>query len=396
MTPVPTLHRHDVAVVGARAAGAATAMLLARAGHDVVVLDRARFPSDTLSTHSIDRSGVVQLDRWGLLDDVLDSGAPAIRSVTFHLPGESLTRTVKDRAGVDHLVAPRRHILDPLLADAAAASGATVALGTSVTGVTRDLTGRATGVTGRDDEGRPIAVDARVVIGADGLRSRVAREMGAPVVESRPPSGTTNYAYVAGLPWDGIEFFLSEGALAGVFPTHGGEACVWVCTPEGPAAAARRQGGSPGAAFDALIARYAPALSERLRSGRRTSPVRSAVRLPNQARAASGRGWALVGDAGYHRDPITGHGISDAFRDADLLATAVDRGLRGELPVDEALAGFGRERDAARREIFDITCSLSSFPPVPEFVDLQRRLSAAIEVEAAALAARPFPRALAA
>jgi 2-polyprenyl-6-methoxyphenol hydroxylase-like FAD-dependent oxidoreductase len=104
--------RHDVVVVGARVAGAATAMLLARLGHDVVVVvvvvDQAWLPSVTVSTHSIARSGVVQLRRWGLLDQVLDSGAPAIRQVTFHAAGESLTRTVKHKAGVDLLVAPRR------------------------------------------------------------------------------------------------------------------------------------------------------------------------------------------------------------------------------------------------------------------------------------------------
>jgi 2-polyprenyl-6-methoxyphenol hydroxylase-like FAD-dependent oxidoreductase len=383
-------HRSDAVVVGARVAGAATALLLARAGHDVMVLDRTSFPSDTLSTHSISRSGVVQLHRWGLLDAVLDSGAPAIRSVTFHGPDGSATRTVKARAGVDHLVAPRRHILDPIVADAAAASGATVAFGVSVAGVRRDGAGRAVGVTGRDRHGRLVEIDARVVIGADGLRSRVARAVDAPVVESRTPSGATHYAYVAGLPWDGIEFFVSDGALTGVFPTHGGEACIWVCTSAGTARAARRTTRTPGDAFDALIARTAPALAARLRHGHRTSPVRSAVGLPNQARAAAGPGWALVGDAGYHRDPITGHGISDAFRDADLLATAVDAGLRGDVPMADALAGYGRERDAARREIFDITCALSLFPPVPEFQDLQRRLSAAIEAEACALADRPL------
>jgi 2-polyprenyl-6-methoxyphenol hydroxylase-like FAD-dependent oxidoreductase len=384
-----TRPRHDVVVVGARAAGAATALLLARAGHDVVVLDRTTFPSDTLSTHSISRSGVVQLRRWGLLDAVLDSGAPAIRTVSFHGPNGVKVHTVKERAGVDHLVAPRRHILDPIVADAAAAAGATMAFGVTVTEVRRDAAGRAVGVTGRDRHGAPLAVDARVVVGADGLRSRVARAVGAPVVEQRPPSGATHYAYVAGLDGSGIEFHLAEGALAGVFPTHGGEACVWVCTTAHAGHAARRAGGSPAAAFDALVARTAPALAARLRAAHRTSPVRSAVRLPNQARAASGPGWALVGDAGYHRDPITGHGISDAFRDADLLATALDAGLRGAVPLEVALAGFGRERDAARREIFDVTTALGDFPPVDEFEALQRRLSTAIEIEAGALAARP-------
>jgi flavin-dependent dehydrogenase len=161
---------HDIAVVGARVAGASTAMLLARAGHDVVVLERAQFPSDTLSTHGLSRSGVVQLGRWGLLDDVLASGAPAIRKVTFHVDGESIERRVKDRAGVDHLIAPRRHVLDPLIADAAAAAGADVRFGVTVTGVRQDDDGRVTGVCARDAAGDEFEIDARVVVGADGLR----------------------------------------------------------------------------------------------------------------------------------------------------------------------------------------------------------------------------------
>ena len=100
-------HRHDIVLVGARAAGAATALLLARLGYDVVLVDRAVFPADTVSTHQIARTGVVQLHRWGLLEAVLDSGAPAIRQVTFTVEGQSTTRAVKDKAGVDLLVAPR-------------------------------------------------------------------------------------------------------------------------------------------------------------------------------------------------------------------------------------------------------------------------------------------------
>src|SRR5512138_1805959 len=118
-SPIPmhiTGHRHDVVVVGSRAAGGATAMLSARKGYDVVVVDRAQFPSDTLSTHQIARSGVVQLRRWGLLQAVLATGAPALRQVTFNAEGESLTLAVKHKAGVDCLVAPRRYALDSIVA----------------------------------------------------------------------------------------------------------------------------------------------------------------------------------------------------------------------------------------------------------------------------------------
>src|SRR4029453_12809199 len=165
--------RHEIVVVGGRVAGSATAMLLARLGRDVVVVDQALFPSDTVSTHSIARSGVVQLRRWGLLDEVLDSGAPAIRRVTFNADGESISRTIKEKAGVDCLVAPRRYVLDTILATAAERAGAEVRSGVTVTGLRRDGHGRVAGVCGRDRSGAPVELGARYVVGADGLGSRV-------------------------------------------------------------------------------------------------------------------------------------------------------------------------------------------------------------------------------
>jgi 2-polyprenyl-6-methoxyphenol hydroxylase-like FAD-dependent oxidoreductase len=384
--------QHDIAVVGARAAGSATALLLARMGHDVVVLDRALLPSDTLSTHSIARSGVVQLHRWGLLDEVLASGAPPIRQVTFHGVGdEPMVRRVKDRAGVDVLVAPRRHVLDTIVAGAAAGAGADLRLGHTVTGLRRDLGGRVAGVDATGPDGEPVEIGARVVVGADGLRSAVARAAGAGLVDVRPPGSATAYAYYGGVPWSGIEFFLSDGALAGIFPTHGGEACIWVCVPPEVAVAIRREAGSMADGFETLLSRAAPDLAERLGDAERASPIHATTRLPNQARQAFGPGWALVGDALYHRDPITGHGLSDAYRDAEFLATALDTALRGERSVADALAGYRHEAAEARRRIFDVTCALGAFPPVDRFVELQRRLSDAIEAEATALAARPVP-----
>jgi flavin-dependent dehydrogenase len=384
-------HRYDVAVVGARAAGAATALLLARLGHDVILLDRAVFPADTLSTHQIARTGVVQLHRWGLLQRVLDSGAPAIRQVTFAAEGESITRPIKHKSGVDLLVAPRRYILDTLVAEAAAESGVDVRLGVTVSGVRLSDGGRATGVYGFDRHGLPLEIDARFVVGADGLRSRVAGAVGAEVVEDRGDNGAAQYAYYDGVDWTGIELIVSDRALTGVFPTHDGQACIWVCSPSTDAHEARRAATSRAEAFTSYLDRTAPELAARLRTGRRTSQVTGMLRTPNFIRQAHGPGWALVGDAGYHRDAVTGHGISDAYRDAELLAVALDQALRGELEERAALAGYQAERDRSLREIFDVTCALAGYPPVPAFVELQKRLSVAIDVEAAEVAARPVP-----
>jgi flavin-dependent dehydrogenase len=381
--------RHDVVVVGGRVAGSATAMLLARLGHDVMVVDQASFPSDTVSTHSLARSGVVQLRRWGLLGEVLDSGAPAIRQVSFNAGGESITRTIKAKAGVDFLVAPRRYVLDTILASAAESAGAELRTGVTVTGVQQDGRGRVVGVQGRDRSGARVDLGARFVIGADGLGSRVARSVGAPINEARLPGGAAQYAYYEGIGWDGIEFFVAERSFAGVFPTHDGQACIWVCNPSADAKAVRRRTVSRVEAFGELLERSAPELAERLRHARRTSPVQGLLRQPNQRRQAFGPGWALVGDAGYYRDAITAYGISDAFRDAELLASALDQALAGRADEATALAAYQHQRDQALAEIFEITCQLAAYPPVPRFIELQKQLSAAIDRQAAALFARP-------
>jgi 2-polyprenyl-6-methoxyphenol hydroxylase-like FAD-dependent oxidoreductase len=389
--PVTERSRHDIVVVGGRVAGAATAMLLARMGHDVVVVERAEVLGDTLSTLGIARSGVVQLARWGLLDEVLATGAPPIRQVTFHAGGESVVRRIKDRAGVDHLVAPRRRVLDPTVAGAAARSGADVRYGITMTALRRDASGRVVGISACDGSGGTYELDARIVVGADGLRSRVARSVGARVVDQRHAAGATHYGFFRGPTWNGSEFFVGDGMFGGIFPTNDGEACIWVCSPTADAEAARRATGSPSGAFDLMVERAVPDLARRLAAAERTSNVSGVVRLPNQVRQAVGPGWALVGDAVYHRDAVTGHGISDAFRDAELLATSLDPFLRDEIDEVTALVGYERERADAAREIFEITCELSTYPPLATFGALQKRLSGAIEAEAAALAARPLP-----
>ena len=376
----------DVVVVGARCAGAATAMLLADAGHDVLVVDRASFPSDTVSTHVIARTGMVQLKRWGLLDALHDSGAPRLTTVELDTGGDVIVRTIKDRHGVDHLLAPRRIVLDDLLLDAARRAGARIETGVSVDRVLRDGGGRVVGLLAHDARGG-IRVGARHVVGADGLGSRVARSVGAPLILTRPTSGAAVYAYLAG-DWSGVEYHVGAGALAGVFPTHGGEACVWICTPEEVARRHQRRG-PRDAVLAGLLAELTPSFGDRVSGAVQTSPVRGMLRMPNHFRQAAGPGWALVGDAGYHRDAITGHGISDAFRDAELLAAALDQALRNPAGEAGALRAYGRNRDRLARPIFDLTCELATFPEPERFVELQRQLAVAIDDQAGELAARP-------
>lgn len=362
-------------------------MLLAGAGHEVVVVDRAEEASDTLSTHGLARTGMVQLDRWGLLDEVVASGSPEIREVVFHTPGGDIARSIKPRLGIGYLLAPRRHVLDNILQRAAAKAGADVRYGVTIDGVRRNHDGRVTGVVGRD--GEPLEISARFVVVADGLKSRIARSVGAEIVDERVAGGGAMYTYFAG-DWSAMEYFAGDRSFGGVFPTHNGEACVWVCAAADTISAQRRTSGDINNAFDALVASTAAELFARTSAhpDRRRSVARSVTALPNHVRQASGDGWALVGDAGNHRDPITGHGISDAFRDAELLAGSLHRSLSGQLPEQAALAHYRRQRDRMIGPIFDLTVQLSQLPPLAEFVELQKRLAAAIEDQAAELAAR--------
>jgi flavin-dependent dehydrogenase len=293
----------DVVVVGARCAGAATAMLLAAAGHEVVVVDRAAVSSDTLSTHGMARGAVVQLARWGLLNRVLATGATASRQVTFGVGGEEVTRPVKDCSGVDLLLAPRRHVLDAVLAEAAVAAGARLLERTAVVDVLRSRD-RVTGVIAQGSREGRLRVRARYVVGADGLRSTVARLVSADASRCFWSDSGTFYTYVDEVEWQGFEFHVADRAIAGVFPSHGTQACVWLIRPESALAPVVHAGRWRRDALLAEIAALAPALGDRLRCGRAVEPVRGAARLPNVRRCAHGPSWALVGDAGYHRDPL--------------------------------------------------------------------------------------------
>jgi flavin-dependent dehydrogenase len=385
----PSPVRHAVVVIGSRVAGAATAMLLARAGHDVVLLDRIRHPRDTVSTHGLARGAVVQLSRWGVLSPLLETGAPPARRVTFGMEGEEEVRGIKDRDGVDLLLAPRRYVLDALLTDEAHRAGAVVRQGVTAVGVLRDRAGRVTGVTVRDGRGHVTAVGARYVVGADGLRSSIAGLVGAPVVETSSSNAGLFYAYVESPAWNGFEFHLAPSAFAGVFPTHHGQGCVWLSRPMPLLDSLRRAGARRVEVLLSELDHIAPGLAERSRVGRVVGAVRGVARMPNILRHPHGPGWALVGDAGYHRDPITGHGITDAFRDAELLARALSRVLNNAEREDEALMGFAAAREAGLRETFEITRALTAFPEPSRFAELQRRFSSALDKEAHMLASMP-------
>ncbi|MEW2512405.1 NAD(P)/FAD-dependent oxidoreductase [Streptomyces sp. NPDC046870] len=343
---------YDVIVVGARCTGAPLAMLLARAGHRVLVLDGAVFPSDTLSTHWVLAPGVRLLREWGLLDAVVASGCPPVDRVWLDAEGLVLS-------GAPDTVtyAPRRYVLDALLVDAARAAGAEVREGVAV----RDLLwseGRVTGVTGRDVRGRQVWFEARMVVGADGRNSTVARRAVAEPTADLGALAATAYGYWADVPVCGAEIRIREGLGLSMWPTHDGLTTVAATLP-------RSVYGRGGAreAFAGALARV-PEVRDRLAAGRAVGAVQGAQNLRNYFRRAWGPGWALAGDAGHHKDPIGARGISDAFTDAAGLFRALDDVLTGRLPEERALERFRARRDTGRAAAFAFVCRQAELGPL--------------------------------
>lgn len=357
----------DAVVVGARVAGAATAMLLARLGQRVLVVDRGRAGTDTVSTHALMRGGVVQLHRWGVLDAVDAAGAPPIRKATFHYADAEVPIPIEPQYGVDGLRAPRRTVLDPVLVDAARAAGATVMHETRVIGLLRGAAGRVTGLTIARSDGAIEEIGARIVIGADGARSAIADLVGAETIHRKPHAAAVIYGYWPEPEPDGYHWHFTPGASAGVIPTNDGLACVFAAMP--PARFhEERVAGLPDL-YRRVLAENDPALAERF-TGKPVGPMRAHPGVPGFLRQAWGPGWALVGDAGYFKDPVVAHGMTDALRDAELLARAVARG--GE----RALADYQAARDDLALECIAIADALASYEwTLEEAQQLHRRFS---------------------
>jgi flavin-dependent dehydrogenase len=381
------MNDYDVVIVGGRVAGASTALLLARAGLRVAVLERSRAGSDTVSTHALMRAGVLQLARWGVLPDLVAAGTPAIRSTAFHYAdGGSAHVSLRPSPGVDALYAPRRLLLDRVLIEAAAASGADVRHGVTVVGLHRDLDGRVRGVRLSGADGREVPVTAGLTIGADGVGSLVAREVEAPFVSRGRTASAILYRYVAQVPAEGYVWGYGDAAAAGLIPTNAGETCVFVATTPERMRPLRRAGTE--AAFDALLDAIPAPLSDGVRAGRPSGRLHGWRGVPGYARRSFGPGWALVGDAGCFRDPITTHGLTDALRDAELMADAVLTG-GAETSSEEAFARYQDTRDRLSTSLSEVTESVCGYDWDGDRIRmLLRRVSSAMSDEMDHLSAR--------
>jgi 2-polyprenyl-6-methoxyphenol hydroxylase-like FAD-dependent oxidoreductase len=372
----------DVVVVGARVGGAATAMLLARAGLRVVCIDRSRPGSDTLSTHALMRGGVLQLQKWGLLDAIVHAGTPAIRRTVFHYDHESVAVSIKPAAGVGALYAPRRTLLDALLVDAARQAGVRFEFGAVVTGLARSPDGDVTGVQVQDRRaGRRWTHGAGLVIGADGRDSVVARHAGARQEFTGRHAGGYLYSYWTGLPTDGYEWIYRPGLAAGLIPTNDGATCLFVGSRPDRIESAVAAGG-PAAAFATLAG--AAGLHDRLAAATRVGSTRYARSLPPaHSRTAQGPGWALVGDAGQWMDPMSTHGMTSALRDAELLTSSI----LAAGTLQSAVGGYQQSRDRLSLPMLQTADEIASFTWAPERIrELLRALSSAMTDEVEALA----------
>ena len=355
---------YDVIVVGARCAGSPVAMLLARRGHDVLILDRNDFPSDrTASTHMVWHSGVAFLSQWGLLDRLQATGCPPMRNFNLDLGELVLTGHAPPAGHIAEAYAPRRFVLDDLLLTAAREAGAEARTRCSV----RELLmedDRVVGVRFVDDHRHAHEERAQLVIGADGEKSTVARLVGAGSNLEHGRLGGTIWAYFADLPIDDMEFYPRPGRMVYAWRTNDGLTVAGICYPHSDFRAALTDRGTKVLAeLDAL----APGFGERVRAASRASRWRTGC-ASSFSRTPVGPGWALLGDAGLTMDPITAAGITNAFRDAALMAEAVDEGLRGDM--DTALAGFEERRDALSVPLYHFTCEMARLePPTQEIVD---------------------------
>jgi flavin-dependent dehydrogenase len=349
MTPT-----YDAIVIGARCAGAPTAMLLARQGRRVLLVDRATFPSDTLSTHLMHPPAVAAMARWGLLERLQATGCPPATRYSYDFGPVTVAGTPRAVDGVATAYAPRRTVLDALLVDAAVEAGAELREGVTVDEILLD-DGRVTGIGGHDRDGRALVARADVVIGADGRNSLVAKAVRPRRYGESPNHAAVYYAYWSGLPVSGMETYVraEHGRGWAAIPTNDGLTCVVMGWPQDEFQANRSDvEGAYVRSFD-----LAPEFAERIRAARRETRFAGSGTLAGYFHQPYGPGWVLVGDAGYHKHPITAFGIKDAFRDAEAVAVA--------LGDDDALAAWHRARDAEAGPLYDLTCEFATLDPPP-------------------------------
>jgi len=353
---------YDAIIVGARCAGASVGMLLARRGHRVLIVDRAHFPSEIAQGHFIHRHGPRRLHDWGLGARVAGM-CPPITATTLDIGDFPLSSDGLIRDGIPLGYAPRRAHLDRLLLEAAIEAGADVRQGWTVDEFVTD-DDRVVGVRGRHGDAHSLIEHAKVVVGADGRHSRLAKFVQAAMYECHESLTCWYFSYWDGVEARGLEVYFRGPRVIFAFPTSDGLFGVFIGWRRDELPRVRSDIEREFMAVVDLV----PDFSARLRAGTRAERFLGATDVPNFLRRPCGAGWALVGDAGCHKDPLLALGICDAFRDAERLANAIDDGLSGGCPLDDALAAYWRDRDAATLEDYrrNLSAATLASPPAEE------------------------------
>jgi len=384
---------YDAIVVGARCAGSPTAMLLARKGYRVLLVDKASFPSDTISTHIVWPHGAEIMDRWGLLDRLAATRCPPIAlNMTFDIGPFALKGGVTDANRGRGGFCPRRTVLDKILVDAAVESGAELREGFVVESLVW-ADHHVVGLKGRSRKGGSVEERARIVIGADGAHSLVAKAVGAVEYDVKPALSTFYYSYYSGFEAEDIEQYVRAYQGAACFPTNDGLTLIAAVWPSEKFQEVR----SDIEGHVKKVHESTPGVAERLRRARREEDWVGTAGVPNYFRKPYGPGWALVGDAGYEKDPITAQGISDAFIDAEALSEALAAGFSETRPLGEALADYQSSRDRRAKPMYDFTCELATLgpppPPMPQlFAALRDNRDATNQFYSALTGALPLPQ----
>jgi flavin-dependent dehydrogenase len=385
----------DAIVIGARCAGSPTAMLLARSGHRVLLVDKTTFPSDTMSTHLVHPPGVAALERWGLLELLEETGCPPVETYSFDFGPVTIAGRPRPIAGIARGYCPRRTVLDDLLAQAAVRAGAELREAFTVDEILVD-DGRVTGIRGHAKDGGSITERAKVVVGADGRHSLLAKTVQPESYNERPSHLAMYYAYWSNLPSVGFDTTIRAEHRRGwaAIPTHDDLTVVPFGWPVEEFHANR--GDIEGNFLEAV--ELSPEFAERVRGARRESKFIGSAELPGYFRKPFGPGWALVGDAGYHKNPITAMGINDAFRDAELVAAAIDDDLAARRSYDDGMRAYQQTRDQEAGPVYEFTDDFAQLqPPPPELQQLigaihgnQAAMDAFVSVQAATLPAPEF------
>ena len=362
---------YDVIIVGARCAGAPTAMLLARKGYRVLVVDRSVFPSEMrMSTHMIHQRGMAKLKKWGLLEAFEALDCPPVTHYDMYVDAVVLSGDPPPVDGVREAYAPRRIEMDEILVKAAKEAGAELREATTVRNLLFDGD-RVCGIQGTTKDGTRFEERARLVIGADGPKSRVARSVGAPKYHERPVTQGVVWSYWSGIPMSGAEVYLPPYEAIFAWPTSRNWVMIggnWTID-RFPEARKDLEG-----SFDQLLRRAAPDLAARVENGKREEQIYVGW-FENFFRKPYGPGWALIGDAGIKKDPTTAQGITDSFLDADWMSETVDDVFSGRTSEEEGFAAFQERRDEWALPFFEFTVKIATFePPPPEMLALWKAL----------------------